>query len=299
MYYSIFATLIMLVTSSCATQPAAPITYNHSNVNKQYVDASSRYKDNILVIADNDDQPVVMPPLQSSTGEISELSVSSFKSSTDNDMLILPNPKDHKTKMIYHEVQAGETLESIAEDYYQSPEEIRLLNNLSMSCQLDEAQIIKIKVSPETLNNKNQTSAVSPILKKHPGAPQTDIPSFIKPVNGKIIVRFGEVTASGKSNGITIAAKLGSKIEAIASGLVAYAGQDTKFGNLIIVKLDYHNVYVAYAHLQDIIPKRGARILQGQILGRVGKTGRINSPGLYLAIKEGVTAVNPLKYIKM
>ena len=51
--------------------------------------------------------------------------------------------------------------------------------------------------------------------------------------------------------------------------------------------------------MQDLLLKKGAAIKRGEVIGHVGETGMTKSPGLYLAIKEGKVAVNPLKYIPM
>ena len=79
---------------------------------------------------------------------------------------------------------------------------------------------------------------------------------------------------------------------------MVYAGYDNKFGNLVIVQLDDSNMFVAYAHLDDLILSKGQQIAQSQIIGHVGQTGNADVAQLYLALKKGKTAINPLEYFK-
>ncbi|WPY01094.1 M23 family metallopeptidase [Candidatus Trichorickettsia mobilis] len=120
---------------------------------------------------------------------------------------------------------------------------------------------------------------------------------YLRPVKGEIITKFGEITNGKKSNGIDIAAAQGSAIVSVAAGEIVYAGFDEKFGNLVIVKLNNNNLYVAYAHMNDLMFSKGEMVKQGDLIGHVGSTGHTDMPKLHFAIREGKTAVNPLKYI--
>ena len=120
---------------------------------------------------------------------------------------------------------------------------------------------------------------------------------FIKPLEGKIITKFGQQTPIGRNNGINIAAPIGTSVESIDAGAVVYTGKDARFGNLIIIKLEDKDLYVAYAHLQDILVKKGSLVSQGEVIGHVGQTGNVQSPQLHFAIREGKLAVDPLKYL--
>jgi LysM repeat protein len=294
---------ILFVISGCVTQPPAPIEYNHNKIsNSKPSRSSNEYSEKTVPIVNNSDE-IVAKPLPTEKEENFDKPAGTLKTpGNEEEMVVLPQPKQDNSKVIYHEVQEGETIELIAENYDQTVEEITQLNDLSPPYDLKEFQIIKIKVSGELLNKKNKQQA-SNLLKDRNSANSSLEPNrhdkFIKPVDGKIITRFGDQTPNGKSNGISIESEIGNNIKSIASGTVVYSGNDTKFGNLVIVKLDYGDVYVAYAHMQDLILEKGIAIKQGELVGHVGDTGVVDGPGLYLAIKEGKIAVNPLKYIPM
>lgn len=109
---------------------------------------------------------------------------------------------------------------------------------------------------------------------------------FIKPLEGEIITEF----EAGKNKGIDIAVLGESSVNSIASGTVIYSGNNKQFGNLVIVKLDKDDLEVAYAGLKDLPVKKGSKIAQGDIIGHV-------EDKLYLAMRKGKVAVDPVKYI--
>ena len=194
-------------------------------------------------------------------------------------------------KTIFHEVQSGETLEDIALFYEQPVEEIAKLNHLQSPYIVEALQSLRIRVPKDY------------IKKEVPSANNANIDSgstsiFIKPVDGEIISKFGKSSGAGSDQGINIASKAGNKVKAAASGTVIYSDYDATFGNLVIIKLDNKNMVTAYAHLQDLVVKKGDKISQSNIVGYVGSTGKVDQSQLYFAIREGKKPVDPLKYLR-
>ena len=70
----------------------------------------------------------------------------------------------------------------------------------------------------------------------------------------------------------------GTPIKAAEDGVVAYAGNELKtYGNLVLVR--HANGYVtAYAHASEILVKRDEHVKRGQVIGKAGQTGSVNSP---------------------
>ncbi|MDR0773803.1 MAG: LysM peptidoglycan-binding domain-containing M23 family metallopeptidase [Rickettsia sp.] len=297
----VFVYFIVFLISGCSTQPPAPIEYNHGkDFTKKSTTINSpttAYSENKNILESDEDEIISREidekekDFDAPTGFLKDRNA--IETENRDDVIIVPKVKPNDSKLIYHEVQQGETLVSIANDYGQQVEELAELNNISAPYHLNESQIITIKISTELLNKKNQES----LVRKTKNAVQTNTPKFIKPIEGKIIIKFGEQTSKGKSKGINIAADEGTAVESIATGQVVFAGNDTKFGNLLIIKLDNSDLYVAYAHLQDLLVQKGARISQGKIIGHVGSTGDAKYPQLHFAIREGKIAVDPLKYV--
>jgi len=61
--------------------------------------------------------------------------------------------------------------------------------------------------------------------------------------------------------------------------------------------LDNKNIVLSYSHLEDLIVKKDTHLKQGDIVGYVGSTGKTKQPQLHFAVREGKTAVDPLKFV--
>jgi murein DD-endopeptidase MepM/ murein hydrolase activator NlpD len=99
--------------------------------------------------------------------------------------------------------------------------------------------------------------------------------------------------------GVDYGAPRGTPVKAVADGVVELAGRNGEAGNM--VRLRHAGGYqTAYLHLSSFGPgiRRGVRVEQGQLIGRVGATGTATGPHLdYRIIKNGVY-VNPLAELK-
>ena len=122
-------------------------------------------------------------------------------------------------------------------------------------------------------------------------APAVD---FTWPVQGKVVSQFGSKAGQAKNDGINIQVPEGTTVAAAQGGEVIYAGNELKgFGNLVLVK-HKNGVKTAYAHLKEILVKKGDILKQGKPLGKVGKTGDVSTPQLHFEIREGTKAIDPL-----
>ncbi len=107
--------------------------------------------------------------------------------------------------------------------------------------------------------------------------------------------RFHPVQKKWKAhNGTDYAAPQGTPIMTTASGIVVETGYTSGNGNYVKVKHD--NTYsTQYLHMSKILVKRGQRVNQGDIIGKVGSTGLATGPHVcYRFWKNGVQ-VDPLK----
>jgi murein DD-endopeptidase MepM/ murein hydrolase activator NlpD len=125
--------------------------------------------------------------------------------------------------------------------------------------------------------------------------------SFIKPTSGRISSPFGyrthPVTGSYTlHSGIDIAASSGTTVVASRNGKVVSAGYSGSYGNLIVISHG-NGIETAYAHLSSINVRVGESVSQGQLIGKVGSTGRSTGPHLHFEVRVNGTAVNPSKYI--
>lgn len=121
------------------------------------------------------------------------------------------------------------------------------------------------------------------------------------PVDGaKITSGFGMrnhpiLGYSKMHKGIDFGVPPGTPIQAAGDGSVEMAGPNGAYGNY--VRLRHGNGFAtAYAHMSRIAPgvHTGRRVMQGQVIGFVGSTGRSTGPHLHYEVLQGNAQVNPM-----
>ena len=116
------------------------------------------------------------------------------------------------------------------------------------------------------------------------------------PVKGKLTSTFGR-RGSRMHDGIDISAKQGTSIHVADAGTVVYSDHRLSgYGKLIIVRHG-RNLFTAYAHNQRNLVKKGAKVRRGDVIARVGRTGRASGAHLHFEVRHGSTAVDPLAYL--
>ncbi len=96
--------------------------------------------------------------------------------------------------------------------------------------------------------------------------------------------------------GVDIVAPSGTEILAPADGVVARAGRFAAYGKSIDVSHGLGFV-TRYGHLSDIQVRPGQRVQRGDVIGRVGSTGRSTGPHLHYEVFRDGRQVNPSKYL--
>lgn len=106
------------------------------------------------------------------------------------------------------------------------------------------------------------------------------------------------VTGGGRPhNGIDLRAPTGTNLLAAESGIIAFAGWMSGYGNTVII--DHGGgMRTLYAHLSRI-GKSGGSVSRGEIIGQSGATGAVTAPHLHFEVHINGTPVNPApKYIR-
>ena len=127
---------------------------------------------------------------------------------------------------------------------------------------------------------------------------------MIMPADGRISSRFGKridpISKRGYSfhKGIDIAAPKGTPVYASADGKVIRAEfVRSGYGNLIIIQ-HADDLATYYGHLSKIIARKGDRVSKGQLIGKVGSTGRSTGPHLHFEVRRGNKALNPEEFVR-
>jgi murein DD-endopeptidase MepM/ murein hydrolase activator NlpD len=121
--------------------------------------------------------------------------------------------------------------------------------------------------------------------------------SFLWPVHGRIIARFGVGANGSQNDGIDIAAPEGTPVLAAEAGVVAYSGNELRgYGNLVLLK-HADGWMSAYGHNAKLLVKRGDRVQRGQTIAHVGATGTVSEPQLHFELRKGTHALDPLDYL--
>jgi murein DD-endopeptidase MepM/ murein hydrolase activator NlpD len=95
---------------------------------------------------------------------------------------------------------------------------------------------------------------------------------------------------------VDFAGATGTNIWAADGGVVTHAGWKGNYGYCVII--DHQNGYVTYyAHCSKLLVKRGDKVAQGDIIAKVGNTGRSFGSHVHFEIRKNGVCQNPLNYI--
>ena len=203
-----------------------------------------------------------------------------------------------RTYGIYHNVRPGENLYRISLKYKKNPKELAQINDIQDPTKLSTGERIFVPgVKPPKKSFFKRTHRQHTLKKFaliHPRPPRGH---FLWPIkSGRLTSNYGPRRGS-LHDGIDIGARKGTPIRAVADGRVIHSGRKLKgYGNLIIIK-HKGRLSSVYAHNEINYVREKDFVKKGEIIGRVGRTGRATGPHLHFEIREGRVAVNPLPYL--
>ena len=126
---------------------------------------------------------------------------------------------------------------------------------------------------------------------------------FITPVKGRITGVYGsQRILNGQPrrphSGLDIAAAKGTPVVSPANGIVRLVARDLYLmGNTLMIDHGLGLVSI-FIHLDSISAGEGERVAQGDVVARVGQTGRTTGPHLHWGISVGSTSIDPARLPK-
>lgn len=97
--------------------------------------------------------------------------------------------------------------------------------------------------------------------------------------------------------GVDIRGPMGTPIHATADGMVSRAGWANGYGNL--VELTHgRGIQTRYGHLSAILVQPGQRVKRGDLIARMGSTGRSTGSHLHYEVRLDGNAVNPMPFLQ-
>lgn len=98
--------------------------------------------------------------------------------------------------------------------------------------------------------------------------------------------------------GMDFSADIGTPVYATGDGTVKSAGWESGYGNSIDI-IHGFNYLTRYAHLSEIMVKAGQRVKRGDLIGKVGNTGKSTGPHLHYEVRFRNAPQNPVNYYFM
>lgn len=96
--------------------------------------------------------------------------------------------------------------------------------------------------------------------------------------------------------GLEISNSLDTPVVAPACGLVTTVGTDSEHGKMVVLSHG-HRVVTRYGHLGRVDVQIGQKVERGQIVGKMGTTGRSTGPHLYYEVRVNGVPVDPRSFL--
>lgn len=192
------------------------------------------------------------------------------------------------------EVKEGDTLFKIAQANDMAVEELAEVNGILNPDELSVGQILFLPDDDPLDIAKPKVAESPPEL---PPLKLKAVPKGVKwfwPIDAGVLLREYSRSKKRPFDGLLVAAPQGTPVRAVNGGKVAYTGDPgTQYGTMIIVK--HSDGYTSiYSHLDAVNVKAGDAIERGTPIGKVGSSGRAESPRLHFEIREGRKPIDPL-----
>ena len=120
-------------------------------------------------------------------------------------------------------------------------------------------------------------------------------------LKGYISSRYGQRIDpfSGRNSshhGVDFVGQRGSDVVSVANGVVVWAGNRSGYGRTI--EIDHGNGYqTRYAHNESLVVEPGEQVTAGQVIAKLGSSGRASAPHVHFEVLQDGRSVNPAKFV--
>ncbi|MDX8391010.1 MAG: M23 family metallopeptidase [Mariprofundaceae bacterium] len=145
-----------------------------------------------------------------------------------------------------------------------------------------------------------QLAAVDYLMEKQRGQ-QAARPHAWPSENGWVSSNYGLradpfTGENARHNGVDIANRFGAPVLAASRGIVTFAGKMKDFGHML--EIDHGYGYVTrYGHMSSLNVHLGDDVSDGQLIGRIGSSGRSTGPHLHYEVHHFGRHMNPRKFL--
>lgn len=178
---------------------------------------------------------------------------------------------------VQHVVKSGDTLQSIAKLHKGDLDEVLQYNNLVKNSKLAVGDIIVVP-DGEVISISSGTKSGTSGSKSTP----TYSGYYMRPIVGG-----RKSQGIHGHNGVDMASSYGSNILASATGEVIVSrssGYNGGYGLYVVIKHG-NGTQTLYAHMSSVLVSAGDRVSQGQVIGKMGSTGKSSGTHLHFEIR--------------
>ena len=116
------------------------------------------------------------------------------------------------------------------------------------------------------------------------------------PLQGLVLVQFGERPNGIRKDGIDIAAQPGAEVRAVERGRVIYAGNELSgYGALVLIQHE-GGLTTVYGNNRQLKVRPGEEVARGQVVAQLGEDAGI-SPHLFFQVRADGKPVDPRRYL--
>jgi murein DD-endopeptidase MepM/ murein hydrolase activator NlpD len=222
-------------------------------------------------------------------------------------------PKMEAASGVYHQVERGQTLWSIAKGYGVDVKMLARVNRLTNTAVLRVGQKLYIpeatQVRAVVSRCPCKSSAPPPasLSVAPPGSPayptalprdtaKTKQPSLLWPLQGTIARDF-QSYGRHRHDGIDIAAPQGTLIRAAADGKVLFSDWGPGGYGRIVILRHTADVVTVYAHNHENLVLAGQSVRQGEPVATVGQSGRATGHHLHFEVRHKTVPVSPWPFL--